>query len=149
MKIAAAIILASLSTTMARASDFVGVYGLITKVVFEPNAGKPERVQIFGTFSIASPGDPNGYQAPQRGYLYFKANPNDTPDATRREWADLAAAAEKHMVVAFGQRYNQSAKVRKADEKPNAPDLYKTGVGLVKMRTDTEYAPIKALLAYD
>jgi len=39
------------------ASDPVGVYCLVDKVVLEPNETSPERIQISGTFSLWEPGD--------------------------------------------------------------------------------------------
>ncbi|HWN99480.1 MAG TPA: hypothetical protein VNS63_09445, partial [Blastocatellia bacterium] len=35
-------------------SDWTGVYARVDKVVFEPNAGAPERIQIWGAFALAS-----------------------------------------------------------------------------------------------
>src|SRR5690349_3991397 len=58
-----------LSGFNAFASDPVGIYGFVDKVVFEPNDTAPERAQVWGGFALARDrGD--RYDAPQRGYLY-------------------------------------------------------------------------------
>ena len=150
MKLAAAILLAALSAGTARASGYVGVYALIDKVVMEPNAENPERIQIYGVFSIAK--DRAAFQPPQRGYLYFTLS-SDNKDLIRREWADLKAAAGAHTVIAFGGSgfagtFSTIPRLRKADEKPSSPDSYVLGAGLSKMRSDTDYGPVKALLEY-
>ena len=43
---------------LLHASDFTGVYAWIDKVVLEPNSDSPERIQVWGVFSPASPADP-------------------------------------------------------------------------------------------
>lgn len=149
MKLATAVILAVLSLGTARASGYVGVYALIDKVVMEPNADNPERIQIFGVFSIAT--DKQVFQPAQRGYLYFTLS--NEKNLIRREWADLAAAAGTRTVIAFGGSgfagsFSTIPRLRKADEKPSAPDPYVLGAGLSKMRPDTDYAPVKSLLEY-
>ena len=135
-----------MSQGIARASDPVGVYALIDKVVFEPNNDAPERIQLFGVFAVHERDNPNTYQSPQRGYLYFML-PAKT-DVARKEWADLKAMAGKHQVVAFGSRYELRATVRKADEKPVSPDVYTLSLGVVRVRTDTAYEPLKSLLEF-
>jgi hypothetical protein len=69
-------------------------------------------------------------------------------DVARKEWADLKAMAGKHQVVAFGSRYELRATVRKADEKPVSPDVYTLSLGVVRVRTDTAYEPLKSLLEF-
>jgi hypothetical protein len=149
MRLAAAVTLAVLSFGTAQASGYVGVYALIDKVVMEPNADNPERIQIFGVFSIAT--DKQVFQPAQRGYLYFTMSAENK--VIRTEWADLKAAAGTHTVIAFGGSgfagsFSTIPRLRKPDEKPSAPDRYVLGAGLSKMRSDTDYAPIKSLLEY-
>jgi hypothetical protein len=149
MKFAAAILLAALSLGTARASGYVGVYALIDKVVMEPNAENPERIQIFGVFSIAK--EQGAFQPAQRGYLYFTLAAEK--DLIRKEWADLKAAAGTRTVIAFGGSgfagsFSTIPRLRKPDEKPSTPDPYVLGAGLSRMRSDTDYAPIKSLLEY-
>ncbi len=38
------------AATTGSASGPIGVYGIVEKVVFEPNDKNPERVQVFGAF---------------------------------------------------------------------------------------------------
>lgn len=139
----------SVSQSVARASDPTGVYAVINKVVFEPNADAPERVQIFGVFVVAVRENRNEYQPLERGYLYFTLPDSKEPAArsvARKECADLNSLAGKHVVVGFGSRAELRPTVRKADDKPASPDTYSLSYGVVRVRSDTSYAPIKSLL---
>ena len=129
----------------AFASDFTGIYARIDRVVLEPAAGTPERAQVWGVFAIAKTTDPNTYEPPARGYLYFKLDRN--ADAARNEWNDLKSAAESREVVAFGSR-GTPVRLRKPDEKPDAPDTYRTNVGVQKVRGRTDYAPVRSLIDF-
>ena len=129
----------------ASASDFTGVYARIDRVVVEPSADKPERIQIWGVFAIAQSNNPRGYDAPVRGYLYYTLP--DNADAARREWNDLKQVAGTGEVVAFGNR-GRAGRLRKNGEKPESPDPYATNVGVNKVRARTDYEPIRALLAF-
>jgi hypothetical protein len=133
--------------TTAYASDHTAVYALIDKVVLEPNNDHPDRVQVWGVFAIAKPGSFD-YLAPQRGYLYFKLA--DDTQAARNEWADLKSVAGKKQVVAFGSRWKMisTITVRKPDAKPESPDPYITEIGVFKVRSDTDYSPVKSLLEF-
>ena len=57
----------------ALASDPIGIYALVDKVVFEPNEKAPERIQVWGAFAIAE-GYGSTYDKAQRGFLYYKLN---------------------------------------------------------------------------
>jgi hypothetical protein len=126
-----------------KASDPVGVYGIIDKVVFEPNETEPTAVQIWGAFSLATPGssdaakfgDPasnDSYGAVQTGYMYFTCPAGRNP-VCRAEWADLKSVARSDNVFGFGARWAANGRVRAADEKPAAPDTYPLNVGVVKI----------------
>ena len=143
--IATLLVLLGLSVA-ACASDMTGVYALIDKVVLEPNAEHPEQIQIWGAFAVAKVEDRNSYESPQRGYLYYTL-PAGKEDLARREWADFKAVAGTRQVVAFGNRF-QKLRLRKTDEKPGGPDVYVVGMGVVKVRSDTDYGPIKSLLEH-
>ena len=125
-----------------RASDPVGIYAVIEKVVFEPNENAPQRIQVWGAFSLSEgkPGD--FYQAPQRGYLYLTL-PSGKETVAKKEWADLKAMAGTNQGVAFGSKYNMKIQVRKADEKPQNPDVYPIGMGVVK--AEQQPATIQAI----
>ena len=131
--------------SLLQASDFTGVYARIDKVVLEPSAESPERVQIWGVFAIAQPNDRNYYLAPARGYLYYKLAGN--PQAARNEWNDLKQLAGSKEIVAFGTRAGQP-KLRKTADKPADPDPYVTNVGVQKINGRTDYEPIRALLDF-
>jgi hypothetical protein len=149
MRFAGFLVLAALSFTQARASDFVGIYGIIDRVVFEPNADHPERVQVFGVFSVAANTNGSEYLPAQRGYLYFKL-PDSRQELALNEWKDLKEAAGTHMVIAFSGRLVgpnfPPPRVRKANESPFLPDVYRLGTGTTKLRSDTQYPPVRSLL---
>jgi len=66
-----------------------------------------------------------------------------------KEWADLKGLAGKGQVVAFGSRFDLRTRVRKADEKAVSPDVYQISYGLVKVRNETSYNPVKWLLEFE
>ncbi len=153
MKLATAMILAALSIGTARASGYVGVYALIDKVTMEPNAENLERILIYGVFSIKMGDDRGAFQAPQRGYLYYAVPSGANRELIQREWSDLKAAAGTRTVIAFGGSSfagpaAPAPRLRKTGEKPANPDPYETGAGLSKMRSDTDYGPVKSLLEF-
>src|SRR6185295_1378079 len=105
----------------ARASDPVGIYALVDKVVFEPNETNPERIQVWGAFAIAE-GYGYTYKSAERGYLYYKVN-SEKSTACRNEWSDLKSVAGTGQIVAFGSRYGEKGTLRKKDSKAENPDL--------------------------
>jgi hypothetical protein len=153
MKTLLAGVIFALSLGVAQASDLVGVYSLISSVTVEPSAGQPQRIMISGVFAMSKPkpeffGD--DYLPPQRGYLYFTL-PTDPKQAEMvlKEWNDLKGVAGTGKVIAFGGRDQfRMLHVRPSGEKPSAPDLYQLQLGVTKVRSDTDYAPIKAVLAF-
>jgi hypothetical protein len=135
----------ALGTGAALASDPIGIYARVERVVLEPGPDAPERIQVWGTFVLAVRSDPNTYGAPESGYMYFKLQPGKE-DVCRREWADLKRVAGQRQVIGFGSRWDGKGRVRKASEKPTSPDVHPVSIGMTKLRTDTAYAPVKALL---
>ena len=132
--------------TSVDASDPIGVYAVVDKVVLEPNDKKPERIQIWGAFCFAE-GRGDNYGAAKRGYLYYKLDPAK-PDVSQKEWNDLKDLAGTKQVVAFGSRRVEKGRLRNADDKPDAPDTYPIGFGLQKIRENHWNAqPVKALRA--
>ncbi len=131
------------AATAATASDRTAVYARVDKVVLEPTAEAPQRVQVWGLFAMAKPNDANDYLAPARGYLYFSLATN--PQAAQKEWADLQSVAGTNQIVGFGSRWDLKARVRTGDEKPDKADPYALGIGVTKIRR-TDYAPVRALL---
>jgi hypothetical protein len=128
------------------ASNPIAVYARVDRVVVAPNAEAAETIQIFGVFSLAVPSNPDEYQPPARGYLYFTLGGDER--LARREWADLKEIAGTRQIVAFGNRRQLKPRLRTATEAPDAPDPYSTGMGLTKVSGNTDYAPIRALADY-
>jgi hypothetical protein len=107
-------LVASLSASVRE----VQIYGIIERVAFEPNDKPPERIKVWGTFTLLYAnqepiqnwdGNGRGLYTPKRGYLYFKLPPVPSGDraksaqeAARREWADLKSVAGTGQAVMFG-----------------------------------------------
>ena len=142
-----ALLVFTTSCALAQASDRVAVYARVDKVVLEPNPDSPETIQVWGVFSMAKPHDRNDYLPAARGYLYFKL-PRDNKEVARREWADLKQVAGTRQIVAFGSRYELKAGLRKREEQPENPDPYAANIGVTRVRGDTDYPPVRALLDY-
>src|SRR5262249_25202267 len=110
-----------LAAAAARASEPIGVYALIDKVVFEPSEDRPERVQRWGRFgTYRGKGHPPTERA--RGSLYY-ALPKNKPDVARKEWADLKKVAGTGVVVGFGVPGTAGGLVRRPAQQrePGAP----------------------------
>jgi hypothetical protein len=133
-------------TATARASDPIGGYAVIEKVVLEPNNDAPVRIQIWGTFSLAKEAGGNTYGPPVHGFLYYAAE-TGKEDTCRKEWADLKKVAGTGQIIGFGSSRNPEnmGRVRKANENPESPDVYMVGFGLNKIRAGRDYSPIKEL----
>src|SRR5262245_37099254 len=106
--------LLGLLTVPMSASDPMGAYCLVDKVVLEPAEGAT-KAQIWGTCAIASPEDWS-FLPPAKGYFYFAA-PSGREDAARAEWADLKSVAGTTQAVGFGRRYQPLGRLRPATEK--------------------------------
>jgi hypothetical protein len=119
--------------------------------VFEPSEAAPERIQVWGVFSIAdSSGNMNPtYSAATRGYLYFMPPPARAgADIARKEWADLKAVAGTGQAVGFGSGWIPGAnmRVRPATEAPSNPSGYTLNNGIVKLSdTGTNANTVKQL----
>ena len=126
-----------LAAATLRASDFVGVYAVVEKVVLEPNDKAPERIQIRGAFALSDGKRGSGYGAAQRGYLYYSC-PAAQRELCRREWADLQSVAGTNTGVGFGGRFVETGRIRKADETPASPDIYPIERGVVRLSAGHE-----------
>jgi hypothetical protein len=101
--------------------DPVGVYGVVDRVVFEPDATNPQRIQIWGVFAVAKTFevrdaeilgiDLQSFRPARRGYLYYAVNANDVA-RTRQDWSRLSEAAGTGEPVAFGSRVPPAAPQR-------------------------------------
>src|SRR4029453_4846195 len=124
------------------ASESVGIYAIVDKVVVEPTLRpnqQPERIQIWGTFST----NRNPASA-KRGFFYFRLPfQSDARELALKEWKDLQAVAGSGQAVAFGQHYfyfDQTSaadayfkalpRVRPPAEKPAEPDGYPINLGV-------------------
>ena len=116
-------------TAVLHASDMVGIYGVVEKVVIEPNDNAPQRIQIWGAFAMAE-GRGSTYGPVQRGYLYYTC-PSGQEAVCRKEWADLKSVAGKGTAVGLGMRYKPTGRVRKADEQIASPDPYPIQMGVI------------------
>jgi hypothetical protein len=104
--LAAAVIL----TADVFASGRIGFYGIVEKVVFEPNEAAPDRIQVWGAFMYVDGGASQNFatSTAKRGYLYFRlksqlvANADKELEMKKKEWADLKAVAGTGQAVGFG-----------------------------------------------
>jgi hypothetical protein len=115
----------------ASASDPVGIYAVIDRVVLLPTAKAPTAVQLWGVFAVAD-GPGSNYKTPVRGYLYYSVNTRNER-ATLAEWSDLSSVAGTGQPIGFGQRYTPFGRIRPESEPPAQPDVYPLGFGLVKV----------------
>jgi hypothetical protein len=157
--IAAAVAFASIDT--GAASGEIGLYGIVEKVVFEPNEQAPERMQLWGAFAYAESRQGDVVSAVQRGYLYFRIPDNSySPrEVVLAEWKDLKSVAGTGQVVGFGHygyiggfqdldparqtNYllelhpgggrSTDLRVRPATEAPANPAAYLTDTGVVRV----------------
>ena len=132
-------ILVVLCAASIGASGPVGIYGLIDKVVFEPNEQNAERLQVWGAFAYVDGPAPEMagmvISPAKRGYLYFKlrsAHPGFTPEqqvtASRNEWADLKSVAGTGQAVGFGRwGYIAGFSQLRPDARPVAPSVILEG----------------------
>ena len=136
------IVLSAVAMTVTlRASDMVGVYGVIEKVVREPADGAPQRIQVWGAFALSDQKSGSTYGPAQRGYLYYTCMAGQETDC-RKEWADLESMAGKDTGVGFGARYKVTGRIRKADEKPTSPDVYPVERGVLRLSAGHQSLPV-------
>jgi hypothetical protein len=153
-----------------RASGPLGIYGIVERVVFEPNETAPERIQVWGAFAYVdgAAGEGLTVSVAKRGYLYLRLDPSQA-DAIKREWADLKSVAGTGQAIGFGtwayigrfsslqtdarnspayilehnpQNERTDLRVRAASEVPASPALYQTDAGIVKLSATGNHAAI-------
>ncbi|HWB11357.1 MAG TPA: hypothetical protein VG826_19160 [Pirellulales bacterium] len=127
----------------ARGSDPVGVYAVLERVEFEPNAAQPERVKLFGWFAMSDVSS-REYKEPQHGWLCYTL-PQEKKDLCRREWKDMEGVAGSGKCLAFGVRRRELGKVAEEKEKAS-PVEYTLASGLFAIRSDTDYDVIQNLV---
>ena len=122
----------ALTAFSVMASDPVGVYAVVERVVLEPSDNSPQRIQVWGAFALADGQSGDGYLPAQRGYLYFTLRPGKE-EICKKEWADLKAIAGTGQGIGFGARFQPKGRIRNATEKPEAPESYPIGIGIQRM----------------
>ena len=132
-----AVLASMVMVASVKASDPVGVYAMVERVVFEPSEAAPKSVQIWGAFTPSiEPPRPTykpeqAYGDVQKGYMYFTCAA-DKASICAAEWSDLKSVAGKLEVVGFSTRWARAkARVRPASETPASPDMYESNVGVV------------------
>jgi len=128
------------------ASDPIGIYAAVDKVLVEPSEGPAERVQIWGAFALAAKESRNAYAEPQRGYLYCGLEQGKEEEC-RKQWEDLRRLARSGQAAAMASRHAKLPRVRRASEKPEKPDAYVTGWGLHRFQRRLDYEPVRRVLA--
>lgn len=137
--------------THLTASGPLGIYGIVEKVVMEPNEKTPERIQVWGAFAYV---DGAGAQSltvspAKRGYLYFRLPTAGADGVTNRsqveviknEWADLKAVAGTGQAIGFGQwGYIGAFPDLHPDTRSNMPP-YILEHSLVNRQTDLRVRP--------
>jgi hypothetical protein len=106
----------------AYASDPIGIYALIDRVVLEPSDAQPQRIQIWGAFSVAMRQFGDQYSPPLRGYLYYELPP-EKAQVAKAEWADMQKVAGTGQIIAFGSRYQQFGKIRRGAGPVAGPEV--------------------------
>jgi hypothetical protein len=154
------------------ASGPLGIYGIVERVVMEPNEKAPERIQVWGAFAYVDgiAGEGLAVSAAKRGYLYFRLPATFDAGAIKKEWADLKSVAGTGQAIGFGQwgyiggfaglqpdkRSNMppyilehapanqptDLRVRPASETPVSPALYQTNTGIVRLPETGSHAAI-------
>jgi hypothetical protein len=138
---------ALLTVGAARASGPLAVFGVIDKVVVEPNA-EPTRVLLWGTFVTATtrPGEGLSYGKPAFGFLYYAIVPGEE-DQCRREWSDMQKHAGTGEVLGWGdvERGGDFGRVRRATAPKGQPGAFPISSGVVLMRAGSNVPPAHSL----
>ena len=135
----AALALVLAAAPAARASDPVGIYAVVDKVMLSPSTGPAERIQIWGVFALAQGRGGDDYSPPMRGYMSFTLV-KGKENVCRKEWADLKKVAGSRQCVGFGARYQPKGTVRRGGDPTKGPDAYPLGVGVVKVPANNDQA---------
>jgi len=83
-------------------AEYIGIYGIVETVAFEPNEESPQRIKIWGAFTVPVPMSSFQRKPAQRGYLYFAMVPSLEASA-RKEWAEIKTAAGTGQGIGFGR----------------------------------------------
>jgi hypothetical protein len=124
----------------------VGIFGIIEKVVFEPNETAPERLQVWGAFAYVEGGNNAAEQVSNvtRGYLYFRLPPGGEKEieAVMLEWADLKRVAGTGQAVGFGKwGYIGGFGALQTNVSPSLPSVILESTGRGGTATDLRVRP--------
>jgi hypothetical protein len=164
-----AVLILSIPEVVMPASGPAGIYGIVEKVVFEPNEQAPERIQIWGAFAYVGGLTQTelGFADVKKGYLYF-VDPVRS-EIIRKEWRDLKAIAGTGQAIGFGNwtytgalptqpgdraphgfylpgGYVIDLRVRPASEPPASPASYAVNAGIIKLSSEGSHSEIVKLL---
>jgi hypothetical protein len=121
----------------ARASDPIGIYAVIDRVVLEPSDAQPERIQIWGAFSVAMKQFGDEYSPPVRGYLYYQL-PSEKAQAAKTEWSDMQKVAGTGQIIAFASRYQKFGTIRRGPGPAATGDVDESQVARLISQLDAE-----------
>jgi hypothetical protein len=156
----AAVLLLSMTSTVAAKNATMGIYAVIDEVRFESEGSSPNLIRISGVFIVPKPLSSGEYvETPQRGFLYFRI-PAGMEKATLREWADLKPFAGTGRPVGFAEYWvanpndphgnpHRSLEVDvHNDGEPASPEVCPRFEGIIKTggEHDPNYNRLAALL---
>jgi hypothetical protein len=134
------------------ASEQVGIYAIVERIVLEPDEQNPQRIQLWGAFATD-----RTTANPKKGYMYFTL-PASQQSTALKEWADFKSTAGTGRVVSFAASFfggNQSnadayhaslGRVRPASESPQSPDVYTLNFGVYTVSNPTIVQLLKKAL---
>ena len=126
----ACLLSAGVLAASASASDPMGVYCIVDKVVLEP-PDCADRAQVWGACAIADRNAANGsFGPPAKGFFYYSI-PAGREEIVRAEWNDLRQASGKGQMVGYGRRYYPAGRFRTIADPVESPDPYPIHLGVV------------------
>jgi hypothetical protein len=134
--VAAALLGLALVPANALASAPAGVWVKVQKVVYEPNATSPTRVQVHGALMLFDGKEDASrpyarYTSPAWGYMYYEC-PAAQAETCRQEWTDLEANIEKadNVCAGFGVDTLPTGTLRQPGSTVEKPDTYPIQIGV-------------------
>ena len=122
----------------------IGIYGIVDKVVFEPDESAPERIRIWGLFAVPVPISSGMYRAPRRGILYFSLPP-DREKSVRKEWVEPKRLAGSGQILGFTEYWVPNPSDPQGNPHTSLvvhvhknvalglPDAYPLGIGVLRI----------------
>ncbi|MBK7585458.1 MAG: hypothetical protein IPI67_35395 [Myxococcales bacterium] len=132
------------SAAEAGASLPAGVWVKVQKVVFEPNATAPTKIQIHGVAMLYDKSTGTsyaGYTEPAFGYLYYDC-PSGQEKTCVSEWADVEKniLATSDVCIGLGDQSLPTGTLRSSTALPANADKYPIAVGVL-----SGYTPCKVI----